>query len=150
MSYYGSYENAGTCSAFYAIDSKRGFKEFYDKEDAEYARNTQGMLSEYNLAPKVLSEIGKIRYSNGQLSSWGYITEAAEVIGCGGNECAYEDGECDCTSSKYDSKIMRLCRKMADIGVEFMDCHIGNVGYVKRNGRKVLVCIDCGSESVYA
>ena len=37
---------------------------------------------------------------------------------------------------------------MSEVGVEFMDCHIGNVGFVRRNGRKVMVCIDFGTESV--
>lgn len=144
----GRYDNCGSRSAFYIIDDERGFKEFYDKDDAEYAYETQDVLSIHNLAPKVLSQVGKIRYSNGELSSWGYITEIAETIGCGGNECSC--GECDDDLSyEYADRIRKLVDKIADIGFEFMDAHIGNVGYIRRKGKKVLVCIDCGEESVY-
>lgn len=142
------YDNCGSRSNFYIIDDKRGFKEFHEKYDAEYAHNTQTILAANNLAPKVLSEVGKIRYrDNFELSSWGYITEIAEVIGCGGNECSC--GMCDDDLPYlYRDKIQKLVNKMGDICFEFGDAHIGNVGYVRRNGKKVLVCIDCGEESV--
>ena len=56
-----SYADSGSKSAFYYIDEKRGFKEFEHKDDAEHARETQLTLARYNLAPKVLSEVGRIR-----------------------------------------------------------------------------------------
>ena len=34
-----------------------------------------------------------------------------------------------------------------ELGMYFGDCHSRNVGWVKRNGRDVLVCIDTGAES---
>lgn len=149
MTLVGKYKNQGSMGAFYVIDDKRGFKEFIDKEEADYAHGVQSVLSCYNLAPYVYSDVGMIRYSNGELSEWGYLTEIAQVIGCGGNEC--HCGECDeDLEFMYDKKIARLCRKISDVGVEFVDSHIGNVGYVKRNGKRVLVCIDFGSESVHA
>jgi hypothetical protein len=149
MTIVGSYDNCGSRSAFYVIDNKRGFKEFSDKNEAVYARNIQSKLSTYNMAPNVLSQIGKIRKSNGSLSDWGYITEIAEMISCGGNEC--NCGECDEDYYyMYDDKIQDLADNMMRIaGIEFMDKHIGNVGFVRRNRKKVLVCIDFGSESVY-
>ena len=153
----GQYDNCGSRSSFYVIDNKRGFKEFDNKEDAEYAHRVQSKLSMNNLAPLVLSDIGKIRYrlsdiiackDNGMtLSGWGYITEIAEMIGCGGNDC--ECGECaDIFDTKY-RQVNRLVNKIEDMGLEFMDAHVGNVGYVIRRGKKVLVCVDCGEESVY-
>lgn len=149
MTIVGSWENAGSRSAFYVIDNKRGFKEFSDKEEAEYAHAVQSKLSNYDMAPCVLSDIGKIRKSHGGLSSWGYITEIAEIIGCGGNGCSC--GECDEDYYEmYEYKIQDLTDNMMRIaGIEFMDNHIGNVGFVRRNRKKVLVCIDFGSESVY-
>jgi hypothetical protein len=149
MTIVGSYENRGSRSAFYVIDNKRGFKEFDDKNEAVYAHNVQSKLSYVDLAPDVLSQIGKIRKSDGSLSKWGYITEIAEIIGCGGNECSC--GECDEDYyDMYEDKIQDLTDNMLRIaGIEFMDNHIGNVGFVRRNRKKVLVCIDFGSESVY-
>jgi hypothetical protein len=146
----GDYENCGSRAAFYILDGERGFKEFETEEDAQYAHYVQSKLSQYNLAPKVLSDIGKIRFRHDMvLSNWGYITEIAEVIGCGGNDCSC--GECeDIFDNKTKSnQLTRLLNKIEDLGLEFMDAHVGNVGYVKRNGKKVLVCIDCGQESVY-
>lgn len=145
----GKYDNCGSRSSFYVIDNERGFKDFDDKESAEYAHAVQSKLAEHNLAPKVLSDIGKIRHKTDMsLSGWGYITEIAEVIGCGGNSCSC--GECDSDLTfMYENKISKLVRKIEGIGIEFMDAHIGNVGYIRRKGKKVLVCIDCGSESVY-
>ena len=146
--YVGEYDNCGSRSTFYVIDSERGFKDFKTKEDAEYAHDIQSKLSAFNLAPRVLSDIGKIRHRDSlELSNWGYITEIAEMIGCGGNDC--ECGECGDISYAKSKQIHKLCGKIYDLGLEFMDAHIGNVGYIKRNGEKVLVCIDCGQESVY-
>jgi hypothetical protein len=149
MTIVGSYENAGSRSAFYVIDNKRGFKEFSDKSEAVYAHTVQDKLSTYDMAPNVLSQVGKIRKSNGSLSDWGYITEIAETIGCGGNECSC--GECDDDYEfMYVDKIQDLTDNMLRIaGIEFMDNHIGNVGFIRRNRKKVLVCIDFGQESVY-
>lgn len=149
MTIVGSYDNCGSRSAFYVIDNKRGFKEFGDKEEAEYAHAVQSKLSNYDMAPCVLSDIGKIRKSHGGLSSWGYITEIAEIIGCGGNECSC--GECDEDYYEmYEYKIQDLTDNMLRIaGIEFMDNHIGNVGFIRRNRKKILVCIDFGQESVY-
>jgi hypothetical protein len=149
MTIVGSYENCGSRSAFYVIDRKRGFKEFSDKDEAVYAHTVQDKLSTYDMAPYVLSQVGKIRKNNGELSDWGYITEIAETIGCGGNECSC--GECDEDYYfSYSDQIEDLTANMLRIaGVEFMDGHIGNVGFVRRNRKKVLVCIDFGQESVY-
>lgn len=150
--YNMQYADAGSKSSFYYIDDERGFKEFEYKEDAEYARNTQLALAKYNLAPKVLSEVGRIRLPNDgtyseEFSGWGFITETAEMLGCGGNDCGC--GECDDVYKSIFKRIRKLCSKIEDIGYSFVDDHIGNVGYIRRRGRKVLVCIDTGSESVF-
>jgi hypothetical protein len=149
MTIVGSYENAGSRSAFYVIDNKRGFKEFCQKSEAEYAHTVQDKLSTYDMAPYVLSQVGKIRKNSGELSDWGYITEIAEIIGCGGNECSCGECDEDCYEF-YNDKIQDLTDNMLRIvGVEFMDNHIGNVGFIRRNRKKILVCIDFGQESVY-
>lgn len=146
--YNAQFADAGSRSSFYIIDEERGFKEFESKEHAEYARNVQMKLAEYNLAPKVYSDVGRIRISNyEELSAWGFMTEIAQMLGCGGNECGC--GECDDLYQEKYPAIRRLHKKLNKIGVDFGDDHIGNVGYVKRRGRWILVCIDTGEESVY-
>ena len=151
--YNVSYADAGSRSQFYIIDDKRGFKEFEDKRDAEYAHETQFILSNNNAAPRVLSDVGRIvlpknlRYDDKKFSGWGFITELAEMVGCGGNDCAC--GECDDIYESILYKMKRLHNKIEKLGYSFGDDHVGNVGYVKRRGRKVLVCIDTGRESVF-
>jgi len=143
----GKYSSSGSRAGFYVIDDNRGFKEFENKGEAEYAYHVQSKLAEYNLAPFVLSKVGKIRYSNDmQLSEWGYITEIATMLCCGGNNGC---GVCADIYEKNLGKVRRLCNKINHMGLDFIDAHVGNVGYVTRKGRQVLVCIDCGSESVY-
>lgn len=151
--YNASYAESGSRSSFYIIDGERGFKEFESKFDAEDARDTQMNLAKYNLAPKVLSEVGKIRiaadlsYNGRGFSRWGFMTERAELVGCGGNDC--NCGECDDILDSINKKLDNLVSKIEKVGYSFVDSHIGNVGYVRRRGRKVLVCIDTGSESVF-
>lgn len=146
--YNAQYADAGSRSTFFVIDDTRGFKEFESYAQAEYARNVQMKLAQYNLAPKVYSEIGRIRIGKEkELTQWGFMTEIAQMLGCGGNDCAC--GECDDLYEEKYPVIKRLRKKLEKIGVDFADDHIGNVGYVKRRGKWVLVCIDTGEESVY-
>lgn len=144
------YRNRGCASSFYTMKGsrKRGFKTFHDKYSADIAHRHQSFLAKYDLAPKVYSEVGKIRTHGKHLSNWGYVTEIAQTIGCGGNTC--ECGECDheALECEHEDMISNLVNDIEDVGYYFGDCHIGNVGYVKRNGRKVLVCIDTGDESL--
>jgi hypothetical protein len=146
--YNAQFADAGSRSTFFIIDETRGFKEFESYEQAEYARNVQMKLSEYNLAPKVYSEVGRIRIGKEkELSQWGFMTEIAEMLGCGGNDCAC--GECDDVYDAMYPSVRRLRNKLSKIGLDFADDHIGNIGYIRRRGRKVLVCIDTGEESIY-
>ena len=146
--YNAQFADAGSRSVFFVIDDTRGFKEFESYEQAEYARNVQMKLAQYNLAPKVYSEIGRIRIGKEkELTQWGFMTEIAQMLGCGGNDCAC--GECDNLYEEKYPVIKRLHKKLEKIGVNFADDHIGNIGYVKRRGKWVLVCIDTGVESVY-
>ena len=144
------YHSSGSRSTFYTVENRPtvGFKTFGTKQEAEYARDIQMELSDYNLAPNVYSEVGRIRIGKKrkQFSEWGYITEKAELIGCGGNSC--ECGECCDHEDDMRDEINDLVDKIEGIGYYFGDSHVGNVGFVKRNGVDVLVCIDTGEESV--
>lgn len=138
----------GCASEFFKINnSKRGFKQFPCKESAEIAHANQTKLAELGFAPRVYSEVGKVRIGKGKkLSRWGYITEVAQLICCPGNSCYCCDREE--TEDIYAEEIDNLVCNMSDAGWSFGDCHAGNVGYVRRGGRKVMVCIDTGDESV--
>lgn len=138
----------GCASAFYKLKGykDRGFKTFSDKLSADIAHTNQVELSMYNLAPYVYSQVGRVRKGDGSLTSWGYITEIAELICCPGNECWCCDREG--LEDDYEYEIGNLTREMEEHGFSFGDNHAGNVGFVKRNGVDVMVCIDTGDESV--
>ena len=138
----GTFSGNGSMSDFYKIDKLRGFKTFQSKHDAEYARDIQIELSRLECAPYVLSEIGRIRISGYQgLSAWGYITEIAKTIKNGDNF-----GE---VPRRYRKELMELHKNIRYYTpYEFADDHVGNVGFVIRNKKRVLVCIDTGPESI--
>lgn len=137
----------GCASSFYILTcGTKGFKEFDSKLKADIAYDNQVILSEYDLAPRVYSEVGKIRKKGKKLSGWGYITEIAELVCCPGNECDCCDR--DALESHYYDEIESLQNDMLDINMELHDSHIGNVGYVVRNTWPCMVCIDTGDESV--
>ena len=136
----------GSCSEFYKLNQRgKGFKTFRSYEDAEYARDVQRELSEWDLAPRVYSEVGRIRIVD-RLSEWGYITEVAKVITPHSISCnCYR---CDNLENEYEEEIGELQERIEGAGYYFGDAHTGNVGYITRNGKKIMVCIDTGKESV--
>lgn len=136
----------GSRSSFYKLNQRgKGFKTFLDREDAEYAHAIQSELSLNDLAPKVYSEVGRIRIGN-RLSPWGYITEVAKTITPHGVSC--ECSRCEDIEDKYSEEIAELQNDIEDAGYYFGDAHTGNVGFVRRKGYNILVCIDTGRESV--
>ena len=142
------YKNEGCASSFYTLKNSRnrGFKEFETYEAAVVAHYNQTKLADLDLAPRVYSEVGRVRKPNKRLSRWGYITEIATTLGCGGNDCDC----CDRTAleDEWDEEISELVGEMEDHGFYFGDNHSGNVGFVRRNGLMKMVCIDTGDESV--
>jgi hypothetical protein len=139
----------GSRSRFYSLSGRRrGFKTFINKSDAEYAYEVQVTLSKYDLAPRVHSEVGRVRMSNGELSRWGYVTERAKLITPRGHEGGCHCGRCEDMDEYYSEEIFALKMELEDLGFYFGDCHIGNVGHIRRNGQDVLVCIDTGRESI--
>jgi hypothetical protein len=133
-----SYSDQGGYCTFYCILNKKNlaFKEFISKSRAEYARKIQLKLSKHTLAPKVLSKTCKIKYETlfpGRKSGWGYITEVAKTI-------------------QKDSVSLNKIQKLVDkiqlkTKLKFWDCHWDNLGYITRENKKCLVCIDTGKET---
>jgi len=167
VSYYGQFSDSGSRNSFYEVkNSKYGFKSFPSKNLAGFSHAVQSRLSVDDLAPRVYSPVGRIRIEqpvwvgtkgNGEnifrtenvLSDWGYLTEIAKPYHCPNgdeNECAdhcFYEGGC----SNYD-KICCLVNSIEECGIEYTDAHNGNLGWVTRKKKRVLVVIDVGRESI--
>lgn len=133
----------GTRSYFFRLKRNNGFKTFRSKEEADYAHRVQTELAKHNLAPYVRSEVGRVRMGN-HLSDWGFVTEIARPVTMRPHE---DDGSLMVPQRLWD-RLGELHCGMERAGYSFGDDHVGNVGYVRRRGRSVLVCIDTGEESV--
>lgn len=137
----------GGSAEFYDIkeDKNLGFKQFRNKRHATLAYKKQKLLSRFGLAPKVYGKVCRLEikiknfggeeYTYSDYTNWGYVTEKARIA---------------------DEKVMKKRLKEIQSLVEsiekktklkFWDCHYWNVGYIKRNNKAKLVCIDTGTES---
>ena len=141
----GWFDEGGYCQV-YPVFKKRGiaFKEFHTKQKAEYAYKTQKKLAKFDLAPKVYSSVCKLKFAPDEdywvpdSSDWGYVTERAKVP--------------NCESKKNRYVILRKIQKLVNeiyekTGLKFWDCHYSNIGWITRDNRQVLVCVDTGKES---
>lgn len=152
MSYVGLYDDAGSKNAFYIIKNRRmnrrlvGFKEFLSKDEAEFSYRVQSRLAKYCLAPNVYGDVGMIRKGGtNELTSYGYLTEVAKPMKeCNDNIC---DGSCMDSDCANGTRISEVVYSLKEHGLEYIDYHTGNFGYVKRDGVWVLVAIDLGVES---
>lgn len=159
-SYIGKYSAGGSQNSFYQVSGKKyGFKSFPNKSLATFAHSVQSDLSKSNLAPRVYSPVCRIRVpnyfieTNGGtktlmvLSDWGYLTEIAEPYECtSGEDC---DGDCANDGCCINNdRIRDLLDGIYGYGLEYIDAHSANLGYVKRGKKKVLVVIDLGAESI--
>lgn len=164
-SYVGTYRDSGSQNSFYKVKGKKyGFKGFPNKSLATFAHVVQDTLSKEYLAPYVYSPVCRIRIPNyfvesdgngGMktvtdmvLSDWGYLTEIAKPYSCKDYEC---DGDCAYNSCCVSNNaIDELIDNIKGCGLDYIDAHAFNLGYVKRGDQDVLVVIDCGAESVDA
>lgn len=150
MSYVGLYDDAGSKNAFYIVKDKKinrkrvGFKEFENKQEAEFAHRVQKHLAQFDLAPMVYGDVGMIRRHDGELTAYGYLTEVAKPMPeCNDPEC----GECFESCCKNGTTISELVYDLSEHGLDYNDAHKGNFGSVRRKGRWVPVVIDLGIES---
>lgn len=145
------YYRAGAFTSVYK-SNKKMFKEFPSKSEAIFACDIQQQLSVNHLAPEVRSNVKRIRirnYNPGEpeyrLSNWGYYTEIAKIV--------TNHELCDCVfcvrlEFSLAEKLDQLCCDiMGCVGLDFCDCHLGNLGYITRQDQKKLVCIDTGMQS---
>jgi len=126
--------SGGSIDLFGIVGSNNlGFKQFHGKlafKKATYAWKTQQKLAKFNLAPKVIGKVCKVKAKEGEeelTSNWGYITELVH------------------TREKYSyAAIEKLVNDIkSKTNLKFWDCHDSNIGILKNR----LVCIDTGLES---
>ena len=151
MSYVGLYDDEGSKNAFYIVKDKKinrkrvGFKEFENKQEAQFAHRVQKYLAQFDLAPMVYGDVGMIRRLDGELTCHGYLTEVARPMPeCHDDDCG---GECFGTDCKNGNAIDEVVYHLNECGLEYSDAHKGNFGYVRRKGSWVPVAIDLGVES---
>ncbi len=122
------------------LSENKVFKAFRSKDIATVSLTYQKKLAKYNLAPQVYTTLFHIN-NPAKKSGWGFITEKAENFY---SEVAW---------AKFDScgALKKLQKLVEDIAqktkLKFWDCHYGNIGYIIRDKKPVLVCIDTGKES---
>jgi hypothetical protein len=141
IDYSGWFKEGGYCQLYPIYKHKNmGFKEFRSKKAATYARNIQNKLSKFDLAPKVYTNVCKLKFKEEEddawlpeSSDWGYVTELAKV------------GKDKFVPLKNIQKLVDQIREKT--GLKFWDCHWFNLGLVKRKGSNRLVCLDTGKES---
>jgi hypothetical protein len=157
-SYVGKYADSGSQNSFYKVKGKPyGFKSFPNKSLATFAHAVQSHLAPWT-APKVYSPVCRIRvpqYFVGPnyttktemvLSDWGYLTEVATPFVCRTRDC---EGSCmDSGYCPHSDTISSLLDEMNECGIDYIDAHESNLGYVRRGKYKVLVAIDFGRESL--
>ena len=143
----GKYIDCGSRSAFYRVGKGRGFKEFPTRSAAEHSHRLQKMAADAMLAPAVYSEVGRIRLPDGELSGCGYITQIARPLSCTGN-CLCD--KCEDIEEKYYYDIHIVVDLLdTECGICYEDSHVGNFGWIRKNGIKHLVCVDFGPESCF-
>lgn len=123
-----------------------GFKHFKHKSRARDTLFYQTLLSKFNLAPKPITELCKIPYCydpeilrywtpDTTVTDWGYVTEKADILEVDDDNIPYKE---------IQDLVDEIQNKTS---LKFWDCHLENIGIVKRNNKDKLVCIDTGKES---
>lgn len=164
--YIGVFNDSGTRNSFYTLEGRKyGFKSFPSQDLARFSHSVQNTLAVHTFAPRVYSDVGRIRITervwvgtkkNGEnifrndmiLSDWGYLTEIAKRYDCPhyysdcDDHCAFSD--C-CANS---NRINMLIEGIEKLCVEYTDAHNGNLGIVRRGNKRHIVVIDLGRESI--
>lgn len=120
--------------------TEKGILKCYNsKSDAQGACDIQQQLSYFDLAPEVYTNARRHKLEEGTF--WGYYSEEAELL----PECEcdeyYKCDSCDESAEARDEVIEAI---QYWTGLEYTDFHAGNFGFVNRDGKRVMVCIDTG------
>lgn len=135
----------GSFTTFYKLKGRKtiGFKDFGSKDEAIESMENQRMLAVCDLAPRVYGKVRKIDWIDDEgvkhRSGWGFVTEIAKTV---------DDDDYTCDDDTFRDSVDNLTDNIEmELGMSFGDCHSRNVGWVKRNGKEIMVCIDTGKES---
>jgi hypothetical protein len=138
-------DSGGSCDFMPILGySNLGFKSFKYKHKALAAYKIQKKLASLDLSPKVITQVCKIAYyfdpellkywsPTESTTDWGFVTEKADLL-----------EENDIPYKKLQNLVDKINIKT---NLKFWDCHLTNIGYIKRRGKRKLVCIDTGKES---
>ena len=134
-------QTIGHGSECIVFKTKNGILKCYEtKSDAQSACTLQQNLSYFDLAPEVYA-CARRHKVEGNEWLWGYYSEEAELL----PECECDDyfscRTCDGTKEAREQVIEAI---QYFTGLEYTDFHAGNFGYVWREGRWCMVCIDTG------
>jgi len=151
-----SYDSSGSNCAFFDLGNSWGIKCYHDKDDFECSYEVQKYLSKKNLAPRVLESF-EVKIDEYEIV-YCYFTEVAEgLVGYGyENSHAFADDDYDGVDSEgeFDYDMVYFHRDEREEYNEkfkeatrhwYMDNHVGNYGWIERNGNKILVSIDFDS-----
>lgn len=141
IDYSDWFDEGGYCQVYPIKDHKNlVFKEFRNKKKAVEALSYQKKLAKFDLAPKVYTNVCKLDFAKepdilfDQTSDWGYVTEYAKI----------HKANTSITMEQIQDLVDEILEKT---GLKFWDCHWYNIGTIKRNKKKKVVCIDTGKES---
>ena len=134
-------QTIGSGSECIVFKTKRGILKCYEtKSDAQSACTLQQNLSYFDLAPEVYTNARRHKIEGNEWL-WGYYSEEAELL----EECSCDEYYgCDtCEDTKQER--VQVCDAIEYwCGLEYTDYHPGNFGYVWRDQRWKMVCIDTG------
>lgn len=133
--------DGGICQVYniYGFEKDFVFKEFPTYNKAKQAFDKQKILSKFDLAPKIKSDLCQLNFINNnkqpiQSTNIGFISEKAVVF----------DSPTCFSLQQIQSLVDEIYKNTR---LKFWDCHYNNLGIVYRNNKKKLVCIDTGLES---
>ena len=125
------------CTVF---KTNRGILKCYSsKSDAQSACTLQQQLSYFDLAPEVYTNARRHKVDDTTL--WGYYSEEAELL----PECECDEYfKCDSCDESAETREQVIEAIQYWTGLEYVDFHAGNFGFIMRDGKRVMVCIDTG------
>lgn len=135
-------QTIGSGSECVVLKTDKGILKCYNsKSDAQGACELQQKLSYFDLAPEVYTNARRHKVDDTTL--WGYYSEEAELL----PECECDEviiDECWSCESTREAREDIIEAIQYWTGLEYVDFHVGNFGFVNRDGKRIMVCIDTG------
>ena len=134
---HNSPKKNGNYNIFVRLNDQIGLKLSLSESARNFAYSMQKRAAQHELGPLTYGKIDGVEYENKVY--FGYFTETIEVFE-GWNKKTFEER---CKIRKENElSIEILCEKLWEVGFNFEDSHLGNVGWKVFDGVKKLICID--------